>query len=188
MSPEKITDVSAAILSSSSNEAEPGQMLNTASSGAVSDEVGEIFQKAAWRVLAGWLLGCFALLASQMASVSLGYGQWIAWDQAVWVSLASGLITLASLVPGLLIGRGVSAERIALSSVAIVSASSAMGIRFAGTVALFVACRYHFGEESSPIVFLVIGWYVFLTSIEVHGLARGCTSLDQIQDFGRRDS
>ena len=54
-----------------------------------------------------------------------------------------------------------------------------MAIRSLGTVALFVACRYHFGEESQTVVFLVIGWYVYLTSVEVYSLARGISSLDR---------
>ena len=193
MSLEKTANVPAAIFPNPSSTAKPDQAADAVVAEAVcdkevSDEVSKIFEQVAWQVSIGWLLGCILLAAVQMGLPASGNEHWIAVNQLVWVSLASGLITLASLVPGLVIGRGVGGDRVARTSVAIVSASAAMGIRFAGTVALFVACRYHFGEESSSIVFLVIGWYVFLTSIEVHGLARGCTSLDRIQDFGRRDS
>ncbi|WP_068266627.1 hypothetical protein [Rubripirellula obstinata] len=159
----------------------------SASRDAVSNHVADLFASVAWRVSAAWMAGCLALLLVVIA-FAIGEKQFITSDQIIWVSLASGLITLASLVPGLVIGRGVPADKVARSGTAIVATSAALGIRFAGTVALFVACRYHFGEESSSIVFLVIGWYVFLTSIEVHGLAGGLTSLDRIQDFGRRDS
>jgi hypothetical protein len=194
MSPEKTVNVPVAAYPASPNVTQPSSKL-VPGLGAqcdghreFSDHVAGLFACVAWRVAAAWLVASVALLATTVAFEAVVGWHFVAVDQLAWVSLASGLITLASLVPGLVIGRGVPADKVALTGTAVVATSSALGIRFAGTVALFVACRYHFGEESSSIAFSVIGWYVFLTSIEVHGLARGLTSLDQIQDFGRRNS
>ena len=83
------------------------------------------------------------------------------------------------MIPGWVIGRTAGIQRAGESSVALIGVVAAMAIRFSGTVALFVVCRYHFGEESQSVAFLVILWYLSLTSIEVFSLARGIMSLDQ---------
>ncbi|MGI9474946.1 MAG: hypothetical protein ACR2NZ_25670, partial [Rubripirellula sp.] len=60
----------------------------------------------------------------------------------------------------------------------IVACVAAMAIRVAGTVALLVACRYQMGLPLQTMAFLVCGWYVVLTSVEITWLAKGASSLD----------
>jgi hypothetical protein len=142
-------------------------------SSETSDDISQVFVAVFGRVSLSFVLASVVLFLAIVL-----FGLPVAIDQAILITLGSGLFSLMALVPGWVIGRSVAQGGAVRGSVATVGVSAAIAIRFAGTVALFVACRYHFGEESLSIVFLVIGWYVFLTSIEVHGLARGLTSLD----------
>ena len=111
----------------------------------------------------------------------------------VWPNLTiagiSGLISVFALIPGMSLGeqpsrqvsssngspRGPASTRTMLF---IVASVAAMAIRFLGTVALLVACRYHLGLPLQTLAFLVCGWYVVLTSVEITWLAKGASMLD----------
>lgn len=153
---------------------------------STSDVIARLFLRVAVRVFVVWATGLVVLVAAlawigqsmpatqSMPAIS---GQW---TMVILISIASGLVSLAALVPGWLIGKAVANDKSVLTGVATVGVSAALAIRFTGTVALFVACRYHFGVEATAwIAFLVIGWYVLLTIVEVQQLAKGLTSLDR---------
>lgn len=55
--------------------------------------------------------------------------------------------------------------------------------RLAGTVALFLLCRYHFAASAESIASLTIGWYLFLTSVEVVTLSRELPKADRIHSL-----
>lgn len=151
-----------------------------------SDVIAWLFLRVAVRLFVVWATGLVVLMAAlawigqsmpAIQSMPKISGQW---TMVILISIASGLVSLAALVPGWLIGKSVANDKSVLTGVATVGVSAALAIRFTGTVALFVACRYHFGVEATGwIAFLVIGWYVLLTIVEVQQLAKGLTSLDR---------
>ncbi|WP_146601660.1 hypothetical protein [Novipirellula aureliae] len=44
---------------------------------------------------------------------------------------------------------------------------TAMIIRLLGTVAMFVYCRYQLAESPQWLAITLLGWYVYLTTIEI---------------------
>ncbi|TWU30962.1 hypothetical protein [Novipirellula artificiosorum] len=50
--------------------------------------------------------------------------------------------------------------------------AAAMMFRLVGTVALFLFCRYQLAEPEGWLALIVLGWYIYLTTIEVSTLAR----------------
>lgn len=142
-----------------------------------------LFASVLRRVLLTWIM-----LA---AVITLAIG-WLA-PELTWPSLTiagmSGLISIIALVPGISLGdrsaaRAGSADAAKMAPnstrtlLFIVGSVAAMAIRVAGTVALLVACRYQMGLPLQTMAFLVCGWYVVLTSVEITWLAKGASSID----------
>lgn len=107
----------------------------------------------------------------------------------VTIALASIFISVASLMPGVMsrVPRGVgelNASAKLNSQLFLLGVTVAMGVRFAGTVALFVACRYQFGLTEGAVAFHVCGWYAALTSLEIFFLAHGASAIDSVVQTG----
>ena len=102
------------------------------------------------------------------------------WRDAMLIAVASGVIACLALLPGILIqvatpsGRPESPETLSteLGGRLIVAVAMGIAIRSTGTVALFLTYRYQLASSTEMIAAMALGWYVFLTSIEVIVLAR----------------
>jgi hypothetical protein len=109
------------------------------------------------------------------------------------IAVASVVISIAALLPGMFlrlpanVNNSISICR-ANAELFLVGLSVAMGVRFAGTVALFVACRYQFGLTETAIALHVCGWYAALTSLEIFFLAHGALAIDSVVQTGKTDS
>ena len=105
-------------------------------------------------------------------------------SEAIWafilLGLASGLISVVALLPGLILDAPTSnpANR---AGVFLVACAAAMALRVMGTVALFVVCRYHMGLSLEILAIHVCSWYAFLTAIQVRFLARSAAAFDTSQ-------
>ncbi|MGB7327355.1 MAG: hypothetical protein WBD31_20940 [Rubripirellula sp.] len=144
----------------------------------------KIFADALRRVILTWLV-----------AVSLGcvFQAWLApqyMTLMTTVSLGSGIVCVFAMLPGILLQQPESANlslsrgsRVAVTAqLFMIGSVAAMAIRFTGTVALFVACRYQFGLSEKTIAIFVCLWYVLLTSLEIFFLARGAASIDSTPD------
>lgn len=112
----------------------------------------------------------------------------------VSISLASMFISAAALAPGMMfrvpgtVGKPNSTEKLN-SQLLLLGVTIAMGVRFAGTVALFVVCRYQFGLTEGAVALHVCGWYAMLTSLEIFFLALGASAIDSVvQTVGANDA
>jgi hypothetical protein len=93
------------------------------------------------------------------------------------IAVASGVIACVSVLPGMLMQFVVPKGAAGCQSAepwGRLTAALAVGmmIRSIGTVALFLTYRYHLASSTEMIAGMTLGWYVFLTSIEVLVLAR----------------
>lgn len=96
---------------------------------------------------------------------------------AMLIAVASGAIACVSQFAGILIqlvnptseAKSQSQDRWGRLIVAL---AVVMTIRSVGTVALFLTYRYQLASSTEMIAGMTLGWYVFLTSIEVLVLAR----------------
>ncbi|QDT03811.1 hypothetical protein K227x_21960 [Rubripirellula lacrimiformis] len=154
----------------------------------------------AWCAVMGMTTVGLAAFAPESVSVGIA------------IAIGSGLISVLALIPGCFLqqpntqqpntqqpntqqpntqqrGNGSleSGRRTGLTAnLFLVGASAAMAIRFAGTVALFVACRYQFGVTTETVAILVCSWYMLLTSVEIFFLARNASTIDSIIDQSSR--
>ena len=85
-------------------------------------------------------------------------------NDAIVIAMFSVMIACLAMLPGLLVGR--------CSDGILVNLMAGIPIRLVGTVALFLACRYHMASPSEAIAVITISWYLLLTSIEVLVLVR----------------
>lgn len=98
-------------------------------------------------------------------------------NDSLLIALASGAVACLALIPGLLIQFAIPTGEAKSRSLEpwgrlIVALSLGITIRSVGTVALFLTYRYQLASSTEMIAAMVLGWYVFLTSIEVIVLAR----------------
>ena len=120
---------------------------------------------------------------------------WVAPAQVtatIWIGVASMVISAAALTPGMMIRTpGISVAGGKRTQVTaqlfLIGVTVAMGVRFAGTVALFVMCRYQFGLNQQNIALHVCGWYVLLTSLEIFFLARGASAIHSMVQTGTHE-
>lgn len=147
----------------------------------------EIFAGALARTLIATtaILGVICVLVACFAPSHL--------TATISVALASMLVSAASLTPGMMFRVPVtgvkpnSAGKVN-SQLLLLGAAVAMGVRFAGTVALFVVCRYQFGLTEGAVAFHVCGWYAMLTSLEIFFLAHGASAIDSVVQTGGADT
>lgn len=116
-------------------------------------------------LMGAWLLttACVAGLQAWLAP------EWL--TPSLLIAAASGSISLAALLPGAFLQRS-SGPNVSPSQLLMQAAMGAMAIRIVGTVALTALCQYHMGESMRPMAFLILGYYVVLTSAEVALIAR----------------
>jgi len=150
---------------------------------------GQRFAHTLRRVLVAWLVGFFL----SMAVVVVTDPDFL-WG-ATFISIASGLVAVAALGPVAWLakssqesvftdkscsphdqqGFGVP-DRVASTEANWVPLASALMsgvmLRLAGTVALFLLCRYQMGHQPSVIAAWVTTWYLWLASVEVSSLAK----------------
>ncbi|MFG0260809.1 MAG: hypothetical protein ACF788_00220 [Novipirellula sp. JB048] len=153
-------------------------------SAKASQCVAESYRFALWWVLAAWLVGLV------VSVVAVGVQDWGRVGDASFVAVMSGVIALLSMLPGLrLSGASMfSNQQVGEATAAVTAASreemamvrfsgfllaSGMGMifRLFGTVALFLFCRYQLAETTEWVAGFTIGWYAFLTTVEVGVLA-----------------
>lgn len=147
--------------------------MNTSISEQDLSRFDSVFTRALRVTAVGWLFAatlsviCQALIARQyLATVMV-------------IAVASGVVATIALVPGLVAGRGTS--RRDHSTTLMVSVI----LRLTGTVALFLLCRYQLAASDELIAGYVIGWYVFLTVIEITTLARRLSEIDAKPFLGK---
>ncbi len=145
--------------------------------------VAKIFFDVLWHVVKVW---CAALLIAVFVSA------WRSSSEnplpAIAISLGSGLVSILALIPGcrlhhsaiLAEGVGRSKSLAMRSHLVVVGAAAAMAIRFVGTIALFVVCRYLFGLPSEALAVHVGLWYGLLTTVEIFWLARYASAIDSL--------
>ncbi len=97
---------------------------------------------------------------------------------AVVVSIGSGLTAVAAALPGVWVEHreafGIRRERLTLGF------SLGFAIRMAGTVALVGLCSYHMPAAKKQIAALVLGWYIYLTAVDVCVLSVLFPRLDRV--------
>ena len=122
-------------------------------------------------VIAGWSFVSVILL------IAIDHRNAAILTDAVAIAAASGVIACVSILPGMLmqfvVPRGQAADQTTeLWGHVTAALAAGMMIRLLGTVALFLTYRYHMASSTEMIAGMTIGWYVFLTSIEVLVLAK----------------
>lgn len=123
-----------------------------------------IYRRALRCVLGVWLVSGLGL---HLSFAGIG-SDLLGWSMFIW--LASGLVAALALLPGCLWPKRQQTERHGGDLLFGVIAS--IGIRFAGTVALFGLCRYHDDRSAEATAAFVCGWYLLLTCVEVAALAK----------------
>jgi hypothetical protein len=96
--------------------------------------------------------------------------------QSIVIAVASGSIAALAMLPSMQLGDS-DQDPATLPGKHITTILVAMAIRVAGTVALFLFCRYQMGVPPQAIALMVCGWYVLLTSFEVSLLAHSAKLL-----------
>lgn len=127
-----------------------------------------VFSHALLAVTSTWLVATFVL-----SSLTI----WLApqhFAVVTSVALLSGLVAVIALLPGLL------AAPPAVKGDYSTPLLASVILRILGTVALFLLCRYHLAASDDLLAGNVVGWYLFLTVIEVTALVR---FLPQRDDF-----
>ncbi|NND99036.1 MAG: hypothetical protein HKN47_17100 [Pirellulaceae bacterium] len=126
-----------------------------------------------WVLLGTLLVGAVALLGPEHFA------------EVVVITVASGLIAIGSLLPGLLTQRwreNTAKLRSNRRPNPNYASALMLGVllRLIATVALFVMCRYQMAAPVAWIAALTIFWYVVLTSVEVACLARNLPLADHL--------
>ena len=123
-------------------------------------------------VIVGWSIGTAILVWFTIDHRETGM-----FVDSLGIAVASGVIACVSVVPGMFIQLAVTTgqakyEPLDLWGRLIAALAAGMTIRSIGTVALFLTYRYHLASSTEMIAGMTLGWYLFLTSIEVSVLAR----------------
>ena len=131
------------------------------------------------------LLAPLPVLLAVWATVSivtaLFYGNYRPelFQPALGIAIASGVISVAAVLPGLIMCQWM-ASKCSSSMLVIQAGMWAMGIRVLGTVALTALCHYHMGETTRELVVLIGGFYFLLTTAEVAIIARRTSLICQL--------
>ncbi|TWU26658.1 hypothetical protein Pla52o_05110 [Novipirellula galeiformis] len=139
----------------------------------------DLYRVAFRWVLAAWVVGVVVTVGWVEVQDSSRVGD------TLFVAAMSGAIALVSMLPGLCIRWGKAVRRrltsganspvaeTSLDQFSEFAFASGMGMifRLFGTVALFLFCRYQLAETKQWVAGFTIGWYAFLTLVEVGVLA-----------------
>ncbi len=126
-----------------------------------------MFARMIGLVLLAWVLGCCVSVAiAAFFSGSVGLREVFA------IAVLSGGVGVAGMLPfsrvaSRMLGGPSIAEVLAGELGRFVAFSIGMMIRIVGTVALFLLCRYHMTTGTTQLAAWVLGWYVYLTIVEV---------------------
>lgn len=126
-----------------------------------------------------WVVGCVVLLSV----ASLFSGDFV--SDTILISVLSGLIALASLTFGMVrewvaILEPKDRQDTKVKKDYIVPLFGGMILRLIATVALFIICSYQVAGSVEWIALVTIGWYVFLTTIEVVLLSSRIVADDEV--------
>ncbi|GAA5510670.1 hypothetical protein [Novipirellula caenicola] len=143
--------------------------------------VSDLYRQTLGWVVAAWLVAAVIAMAVTLVRDADRAGD------VFFVAVASGMIALASMLPGLCLRWAKEVKsRIASRSTAnhadsgsssdpfgdfVLASGMGMIFRLFGTVALFLFCRYQLAESSQWVAGFTIGWYAYLTLVEVGVLA-----------------
>ncbi len=117
--------------------------------------------------MAAWVIGVLFLVSV------IGLREVVSLTDLLVIAVASAAIACLAMLPGLIRWpQRLESDPTAMWQRLAVCLFAGMAIRLAGTVALFLSCRYHMATSAEMIAGMTIGWYVLLTSIEVFVLAR----------------
>lgn len=127
----------------------------------------KLFRYLLSRAIAAWLLGCGLAGLVAVSGVSQLSDQEIG-----TIALGSGVICIAAILPFSLPSlRRAEQDPPTQPPPAdlglFVAFSVGMGIRVVGTVALLLACRYQMDAPIGQIAAMIVGWYVYLTLVEI---------------------
>lgn len=132
------------------------------------------YWRALCRVLIGWWVGLAAVVGLALAIEEINL------VEALVIAIASVCIAWLAMLPGLTSPPLVparSGQRLSLCLFV------GMAIRLAGTVALFLTCRYYMATSIGMIAGMTIGWYTLLTSVEIHALTRELPGAAKLPPF-----
>ncbi len=141
-------------------------------------ELATVARSAFRAVALLWLLAAAVVF---IASTALSTDN--AWA-AVVITIGSGLIAATAMLAPIVLPT-VKARRMRAGQTGsihhfFVAAAAGMTLRLIGTVALFLTCRYHLAASTEMIAAMTIGWYIFLTSVEVTILARDLANISVV--------
>ncbi len=102
------------------------------------------------------------------------------------IAIGSGLIACGAMLAGGWLFRQLSPRSSladsepnhAQANALLAATAAGMFLRLVGTVALFLSCRYHLAASEVVIGTMAVGWYLYLTSVEVTALARELKRFD----------
>ena len=124
-----------------------------------------VFASAARTVMLAWAIGSVIFVGAIYLTSSNTT------STATLVSVASGIVSLMALIPGLVHHQPNDYSGPLLASVM---------LRIIGTVALFALCRYQMAASAESIAAMCLGWYIYLTVIGVGLLAYHMSHRDDI--------
>lgn len=107
---------------------------------------------------------------------------------AAAITIGSGLVATVAMLIGAMLNRSLCPPYHANDSVhaanpaaaMLASAVAGMLVRLVGTVALFMTCRYHLAASVEVVGSMTVGWYLYLTTVEVAALARELKRIDHV--------
>ena len=141
--------------------------MNNQSTDRGTSRFDSVFAPALAVVFAAWLAGATFLLAAQA---------WFAPQHLAAIGMVtafSGLVAVFALMPGLFMcGSSTPSPNGRAKNDYSTPLMASVILRLVGTVALFLLCRYQMAASDELIAAAVVGWYVFLTIVEVTALAR----------------
>lgn len=126
------------------------------------------FHATAKAVASAWGLGCIASCAVTglvLPSLLL---------TSLVIAIGSLFVSVNALLPGLLQERAASRPIKDYSAVLLASVL----LRLVGTVALFAMCSYQMAQSDETTAAFALGWYVYLTSVEIITLSKSLPSSD----------
>lgn len=141
------------------------------------------FRSALMWVAAAWAVGAVIVGGACLLSPAASPFDPLA---AAVITIGSGLVAGGAVFAGALLHRSLSpppclgdskpASNPAATLLA--SAVAVMSLRLVGTVALFLTCRYHLAASVEVVGSMTVGWYLYLTTVEVAAVAHESKRID----------
>lgn len=158
----------------------------------VAPQAVPVHDAAPFRAALIWVAAAWAIGAVAVGFVCLWTSTEARLDPfaAGAISIGSGLVALTAMQSGAWLYRSLSPRRNldgsppsgAGATPLLAAVVAGMFLRLVGTVALFLSCRYHLAASVVVIGTMTVGWYLYLTSVEVTTLARELRRFDADPD------